>query len=153
MPENKPIEAIKTSYRQIKEGMQLTLVIHPDDMPDWLVLAPLGQRMSFAAVPIRDEESEHGQGEKVHRSWDELTPVQQAGIRCADRTFQHWVQRQPMLEQICWDFTPEQHAAEWVRQQLGVKSRSELVPGSDAAAVWADIDRRYREETRLAEQR
>lgn len=145
MPENKPIEAVKTSYRQIKEGMQLTLVIHPDDMPDWLVLAPLGQRMSFAAVPIKDEESEHGQGEPVRKSWDELSPAQQAGIRCGEHEFQRWVY--PKVASA-WqlDRPSETAAADYVRSKCNVQSRSDIKPGTEAAMIWAEIDRRYRED-------
>ena len=156
MTDNKPIEAIKTAYRQIKEGQQLVLVVHPDDMPDWLALLPLGGRLAFAAVPIKDEESEHGQGEKKHKTWGDLSPTEQAGIRCEDRSFQLWLMRAYPTKWRKWEHarTPDNgKAALFVREWCDVQSRSEIVSGTPAAKEWRILDDRYREETRLPEQR
>ena len=49
-------EARKVSYRQTKEGLVVAFVIHPNDMPDTLATAPLGQRYMLALAAIGDDE-------------------------------------------------------------------------------------------------
>ena len=49
-------EAKKISYRQSRDGLVVSFVIHPSDMPDELALAPLGQRYVLALAAIGDDE-------------------------------------------------------------------------------------------------
>ena len=49
-------EARKISYRQSKDGLVVSFVVHPNDMPDALALAPLGQRYMLALAAIGDDE-------------------------------------------------------------------------------------------------
>lgn len=153
MPENKPIEAVKVAYQQVKDGLKLVLVIHPDDMPDWLALAPLGQRMSFAAVPIKDEEAEHGQGEKARPSWSEHSAVRQAAIRCNDAVFQGWAFQKYPFAHYPQSWGATRVTEQIVRDWCGVESRADILPGTAAERKWHEMDRRYIEETRLPEQR
>ncbi len=155
MPETASIEALKVGYQQTKDGMKLTLVIHPDNMPDFLALAPIGQRIAFAAVLIDDETSEHGQGEKARRSWDGIPLSQQAAIRCHEIDFQRWV-----YQQLGWAWPDEPLLVDVegavisaVRDWCGVKSRADIGAHAHTGAAWREIDRRYIEETRLPEQR
>lgn len=54
--EQNAVEAIKSSYRQTKDGVSVTFVIHPQEMPDALALAPLGSRWMVALVQVGDDE-------------------------------------------------------------------------------------------------
>jgi hypothetical protein len=49
-------EAKKVAYRQTKDGLVVSFVIHPNDMPDALAVAPLGQRYMLAMAAIGDDE-------------------------------------------------------------------------------------------------
>lgn len=49
-------EARKVSYRQTKDGLVVSFVIHPQEMPDALAVAPLGQRYMLALAAIGDDE-------------------------------------------------------------------------------------------------
>jgi hypothetical protein len=49
-------EARKTAYRQTKEGVVVSFVIHPNDVPDSVALAQLGTRYLLALVEIGDDE-------------------------------------------------------------------------------------------------
>src|SRR5271166_1040039 len=49
-------EAVKMSYRQTRDGFVISLVIHPDEMPDALATAPLGSRWAVAMVRRGDDE-------------------------------------------------------------------------------------------------
>src|SRR5690242_11263948 len=47
-------EAVKTAYRQTKDGIALTIVLHPHDVPPSLAVSPLGTRYQVAMVEIDD---------------------------------------------------------------------------------------------------
>lgn len=49
-------EARKIAYRQTRDGLVVSFVIHPNDMPDTLATAPLGQRYMLALAAIGDDE-------------------------------------------------------------------------------------------------
>ena len=50
------VEAKKIAYRQSKDGLVISFVVHPSDMPDALAVAPLGQRYMLALAAIGDDE-------------------------------------------------------------------------------------------------
>ena len=50
------VEAKKIAYRQSRDGLVVSFVIHPNDMPDALAVAPLGQRYMLALAAIGDDE-------------------------------------------------------------------------------------------------
>jgi hypothetical protein len=49
-------EARKVAYRQTKDGLVVSFVVHPNDMPDELATAPLGTRYMLALAEIGDDE-------------------------------------------------------------------------------------------------
>lgn len=49
-------EAVKAAYRQTKDGLVVSFVIHPNDMPNALAVAPLGTRYMLALAQIGDDE-------------------------------------------------------------------------------------------------
>jgi hypothetical protein len=50
-------EVRKIAYRQSKEGLVVSFVVHPDEMPASLATAPLGQRYMLALAAIGDDET------------------------------------------------------------------------------------------------
>ena len=95
-------------------------------MPDkehWCAIAPLVEK------PKASEAREH-------KSWGELSPTQQAGIRCGDIDFRRWVHTRAN----CCVQPTETEVARWVRSMCGVESRSELNSNEGAAATWRRID-------------
>lgn len=82
---------------------------------------------------------------RAQRSWDERSPAEQAGIRCANPSFQRFLQ-----ETIwhVWTTTPgdnEDKAAHIVRTLCGVQSRSHINSSNpEALKRWNDIDSDYR---------
>jgi hypothetical protein len=49
-------EVVLSAFRKVKEGTSITLVIHPNDMPDKLATAHLGTRFVMALVELGDDE-------------------------------------------------------------------------------------------------
>lgn len=67
--------------------------------------------------------------------------VQRAIFICNSESFRRWVDRQRgWLDRT----TDAKSAGTWLKAQIGIASRNELVPGSAAAQRFADLESRYR---------
>lgn len=71
-----------------------------------------------------------------HRSWGELSPAQQAGIRCAEPAFQKFLR-----EEGDSAVSDTESAAAYVRLVCGVHSRAHLT--GNAANLWHGLDARF----------
>lgn len=114
-----------------------------------------GQRFRLTFEPIADDESTTAQEVQASRppnetpdpvsaggrkSWHELTPAQQAGIRCNDPEFWKFL---TSLSDVVIHSEPA--AAGFVREWCNVESRSEFIPKSAAAASWRGLDEEFRD--------
>jgi hypothetical protein len=87
-------EARKAAYRQTAQGLVVSFVVHPSDMPEALAVAPLGTRYYIALAEIGDDEEpvEKPNGRERYRV---APPMEQALIRAAalprDAQFRAWV--------------------------------------------------------------
>lgn len=127
-------EARKWSYRQTKEGVIISFLLHPNELPDGLALAPLGTRFMLAVCEINDQEDPAPPKEKTPRPFQQITPANQAGILCDDLPFQKFIK----------ETLGSDDAAESVRLICGVTSRSNIKPGTETARRWASIVSDYR---------
>lgn len=99
-------EAKKHGYRQTQDGVVVSFVLHPQEVPDALAVAPLGTRYILAMVEIGDDEKPKPPaaketaaepqptpnpnvpaGAKRPKSWHEMLPAQQCGILCSEPSF------------------------------------------------------------------
>lgn len=94
------------------------------------------------AAAIRPEEPPHTEiwtdddtPPEWSSKWDELGPVKQAGVLCADEAFSKFVNEVT---------GSETDPANFVRYRCGVKSRAELATNRDAAKMWQCIVADYR---------
>lgn len=109
-------EAVKIAMKQDKEGMVLTLRIHPDELPIELVKDFVGARYQVVMVRL-DGEDKPMTRERDHESdW-----VRMAGILSRDPAFPKWLEHLGELLEA-----NEDEAVEWLRSTLGVKSRAEI---------------------------
>jgi hypothetical protein len=104
-------EAIQSYMRKDVKGVNLTLVIHPDDVPEDLFRQPTGSRYQVAMVLINDQEQPvmpkiKGEGQKA---------VAQAGLLCREKSFWAYL-----------GVVSEQEASKELKVRLGIESRSEL---------------------------
>jgi hypothetical protein len=76
--------------------------------------------------------------EKAKRTFAELRPSQQAGIRCNDKSF--WRFAETVDGYPC--ITPES-AGSFVRKQCGVVTRADLDTDPTGAAKWRKLDDAY----------
>lgn len=159
-------EVRKIAYRQSKDGMVVAFVVHPNDMPDALATAELGTRYRMALVEIGDDEQPvmrkdgeannntsppspsaddpPGKAAGAKKSWDELSPPQQAGILCADPVFwkflgENFIFRERYLQTTGGD--EERAARNYVCSVCGVTSRSEITSDN---TYWLELVAMYR---------
>ena len=155
-------EVRKIAYRQSKDGIVVSFVVHPNEVPAGLATSQLGTRYILALVELDDEdmpkvsegavrtlprrrESSHQSVESrdqgavdpsrptSRKSWHEMTPAQQAGILCADKSFQTWL-----------GVNNETDAAILVRAKCKVKTRSDIAYGEKTNDYWIDLVSKYR---------
>jgi RecT family len=74
---------------------------------------------------------------------NETDAVKQAGMRCADPRFHKFLEETNSAWKLMKEGTPTERAAELVRAIVGVKSRKDIVVGSEAAQHWHDLESKF----------
>lgn len=75
---------------------------------------------------------------KPARPWNELSPAQQAGIRCNEPAFRRFLR-----EGYTGDFADALAAADFVRKYCGVESRANIQMGKESGARWAMLNSEF----------
>lgn len=151
-------EAKKHAYRQTQDGVVVSFVIHPNDVPADLATSPLGTpyMVGFAAIELGTNKnlaggtaSNPGSAErsraseppaKTHRKWDEMKLVEQAGTLCADPDFCRFLSEKYNRGQTLGD----DGAAKMVRTLCEVTSRRDLDKDALSASHWQQLVHSYR---------
>lgn len=133
-----------------KDGdwFKIVLWVHPDDCPDELFRVKLRSRLGVAMVQIADDETET----PVKTPFKDWAPSRQAGKLCNDVAFQNWILQDRNLDDWPNGTLPADMAADVVRWQCGVDSRTKLNDGM-ASVHWLDLYKKFETDTRLPEQR
>lgn len=136
MKEAMHCEARKTSYRQTSQGVVISFLLHPSDIPDGLSLAPLGTRFMLAVCEIGDDERAVAPKEKTPRSFHDMSFTQQAGMLCTDTAFKRFLTETLLM--------PDDNAVAAVKGFCGVASRKDILPNTEAASKWVALVSDYR---------
>lgn len=127
-------EAVKVAIRQNKDGVYITLSIHPQEMPVDLMMAHAGTRYVVAMVetddrnqPVKGKDEEEG---------DRL--VQSAAMLCRNPSFQRWLHDKGYIFEIS-----EAETTDFLREYLGVESRSEIKTNREARRLFGKLRERF----------
>ena len=123
-------EAVKSALRQSKDGYSLSLVIHPDDIPDDLVKDFVGAR--YMVVMVRLDENE--QPMQREKALPGAHAVKMAAVLCRDPDFWEWVAGAFDLDE-----KSETGCAVWLCEYLGIESRSELKTDKEARGLFETL--------------
>lgn len=126
-------EAVKIAMKQDKEGYVLTLRVHPDEVPEALLRDFCGARYQCVMVRLGDDER------PVNRD-NFSESVKLAGMLCRDKMFATFL----MDSGNIFD-DDEDTVVEWLKDELKIKSRSELKTNKEAASLLRDINLRFQE--------
>lgn len=121
-------ECRKVALKQDRTGYVLTVVIHPDEIPEELLRDFVGSRYGVAMVRIADDES----------AVPYQNRVMQAGMLCRTREFQYWLKENKLLERIS-----EDEAINALYKLCGITSRTELNGNADAQKKFDEMVNDY----------
>tara|TARA_R110000824_G_scaffold239542_4_gene428206 strand:- start:4161 stop:4637 length:477 start_codon:yes stop_codon:yes gene_type:complete len=136
-------EAVKTSFRQTRDGYHLTLVLHPNDVPNELYTSWVGTRYQCVMVELNDEDKpvEREGVEEGRRA------VATAAQLCRSDKFQIFI------GQLCpkpgdkllppYDLTTEDATAARLRHLCGVESRGEFADNELARVELEKLKQRF----------
>ena len=127
-------EGIKIALKQDKTGYVLTLNVHPDEVPIDLLRDFVGARYQVVMVRIGDDDKPLNREHEYARD-----PVRTAGILCRDRNFAEWLAVTGNILE-----TDEKEVVEWLKAELGVKSRAELKTNQEAVKRLWTIEEEYK---------
>jgi len=145
-------EVRKVAYRQSKDGLVVSFVVHPADMPDALATAPLGQRYMLALAAIGDDEqpilvqttapqpdrSVAGK-ERYLLSDERERAVARAGLYPKDPAFRRWAASDyDGIAMLDGDM-----AADFIRERCDVTSRRELLTNDRAYEAFLALETEY----------
>lgn len=128
-------EAKKVAYRQTKDGLVVSFVIHPNDMPDALAVAPLGQRYMLAMAAIGDDEQPVDEtavsgskttpnaAETLGDSYVDENRISAASQRGKERYLEATAQQQALIRAAC--LPKDDKFREWIAAGWGVSMVAE----------------------------
>lgn len=115
-------EAVKIAMKQDKEGYVLTLRVHPDEVPAALFRDFVGARYQTVMVRLNEDDKPMNRDNDLGRDLMRL-----AGIMCRDPNFAKWLQDLgEIIDQS------ESAVVQWLRQHLGVSSRTDIPNNPEA---------------------
>ena len=126
-------EGVKVALKQDKTGYMLTLNVHPDDLPMNLARDFVGAR--YQVVMVRLDANEKPMNREQEYSPD---LVRSSAILCRDPNF--W----KFLVETSQAFdASEETATAWLKQELGIESRTELKTNKEAIAQYKFIFKEF----------
>lgn len=127
-------EAVKSVLRQSKDGMVISLVIHPNDVPTTLLSDPIGSRYMVGMVRMGDNE-EIIEPDSVREGRRMVTSC---GALCRDTDFQKWMVNNGFAEE-----QTEDASVTGVKALLQIDSRAELKDNMEAQKRWSVIRQHF----------
>jgi len=116
-------EAVKIAMRQDRSGYILTLNVHPDEAPEDVLRDFVGARYQVVMVRLSDGDVPMNRDLEYSRD-----PVRMSAILCKDEDFAAFLSDTGQI------FKQDQASViEWLRDELKIKSRSELKENREAA--------------------
>lgn len=109
----------------------------------WCAIARLneggeaGQQTQDNISPTQ-REAEPEKPHPAQRSWHNLSPAQQAGIRCSEPAFIRF-----LSEEFNSSIMHEKSAADFVRFHCLVASRADIKPNHPSARLWRELDEKF----------
>ena len=111
------------AMKQDRTGYVLTLSLHPDEVPDEILRDFVGARYQVVMVRL------NGNDQPMIREQEYAPdPVKIAGILCRDVDFHRF-----LVEIGNTQEANEKSTIDWMRNELGIASRTELKTNTDAA--------------------
>jgi hypothetical protein len=129
-------EGVKVALKQDKTGYVLTLSMHPDDIPEELMRDFVGARYQVVMVRLNGNEQPMNRQDEFEGD----RSIRIAGLLCRDPKFWKFLFDDSQIFE-----EDEESCTDWLRNYLGVQSRSELKTNEEARKRLDKIHREYKE--------
>jgi len=128
-------EAIKVALKQDKTGYVLTLCVHPDDIPNDLLRDFVGSHYQVVMVRLGDD------NQPLNRDgeFEGDRAIRLAGVLCREKEFWEYLNDEGQIFE-----TDEKSSTDWLRDYLGVQSRSELKTNQEARLRLKKLNEEYK---------
>ena len=133
-------EAVKVSMSQDKNGTNLRLCIHPDDVPQELHQHWVGSRYMVAMVKLNDENEPELSEDQVRRQ----RLFKSAIMVCKEESFWSYMADTNPFS-LDGKINSENGCAKHLRDRLGISSRSDLKKDNDALNKFENMLLDYRD--------
>jgi hypothetical protein len=129
-------EAVKVALKQDKSGFILTLCMHPDEIPEEMMRDYVGSR--YQVVMVRIDQNERPMDRQEGDSGAKA--IQLAGILCKDVRFWEYLHQDNQILTA-----NEKESTDWIREYLGVQSRTELKTNNNAVIRLLSLNKEFLE--------
>jgi hypothetical protein len=133
--ETSQFEAKKVALKQTKDGIVMSLAIHPDELPEELMRDFVGARYMVVMVRLGDDEKPINREEYAGAQLVKL-----AGMLCRDKEFWRYLNEEGLLfnmsESDCIDF---------LQSYLCINSRSDIKTNFEAQNALKNLYAQYKE--------
>jgi len=109
-------EAVKVALKQDKTGFVLTLSMHPDEVPEEILRDFVGARYQVVMVRLTGEEKPMNREQEYAHD-----PTRMAGMMCRELVFHKFLYDGGHIF-----MANEEEATNWLKEFLGVQSRTEI---------------------------
>ena len=133
-------EAVKVSMSQDKNGTNLRLCIHPDDVPQELHQHWVGSRYMVAMVKLTDEDEPELNEDQIRKQ----RLFKSAIMVCKEKSFWSYLDDNSHFG-LETSINSEEGCAKQLRDRLGISSRSELKTNNDALNKFENMLMDYRD--------
>lgn len=133
--ETSQFEGKKVALKQTKDGIVMSLAIHPDDLPEELIRDFVGSRYMVVMVRLADNE------EPINREeFAGAQMVKLAGMLCRDKDFWEYLHDIGQLFE-----KSENECISWIQNYLCIKSRSEIKTNRVAQEALKELYTEFKE--------
>lgn len=142
------------------EKLVETFGLPRQDVPTWLAVARLmtSPEALAQATPVVATGSTPAEPKPPVASGEtrkEYTLANRVGMTCSDPAFREWLYKRGLVILSSDPRITAENVATYVRSYCGVKSRADILPGTEAATKWHALALEYYEQAtgRIAEER
>ncbi len=127
-------EAVKIALKQdAKNGFVLSFSIHPDELPDEVIRDFVGARYQVVMVRLNEDEKPLDREKELTHDY-----IRSAAILCRDPRFHRFLVEAGQVFEAS-----EESATQWLKEELGVKSRTEIPQHPTAVSRLISIQQEF----------
>lgn len=123
-------ECRKLHLKQSPNGFVLSVLIHPNDLPEEVIMSPLMSQYMVAMVRMAD----NGEPQKNKEKSEGDRAVTSAAMLCENERFRNWLEAKGVVID-----NSKEETIDYVRRFCGIRSRSDLKSNQGARELFKSL--------------